>query len=268
MAERHAEVVEREFTRQAPGFEDPRYNRIFTTDAEWMFARLRTTAEDLALDVAAGTGHVARALAPRVRAVVAVDATAAMLATGKAEADRAGLRNVVFQRGDAAALPFADGSFDLVLSRFALHHFEDTAGPLREMARCLRAGGTLAVGDLLADADAGIAATQNRLERLRDPSHTRILSAAELAERLAAEGLTPSAPETRDVVRPLEPWLAQTETAPDVAGAIRAKLREEIGGGPATGFQPRERDGELWFTHRLASVLAAKPAPAGEATAG
>jgi SAM-dependent methyltransferase len=265
MAERHAEVVEREFTRQAPGFEDPRYNRIFTSDAEWMFARLRATADDLALDVAAGTGHVARTLAPHVRAVVAVDATAAMLATGKAEADRAGLRNIVFQRGDAAALPFADGSFDVVLSRFALHHFEDPAVPLREMARCLRAGGTLAVGDLLADADAAVAAAMNRLERLRDPSHTRMLSAAELSDRLAAAGLAPSAVETREIVRPLEPWLAQTETAADVAGAIRAELRAELGGGPATGFQPQAREGELWFTHRLASVLAHKPAasPAG-----
>ena len=264
MPERHAEVVEREFTRQAPGFEDPRYNRIFTTDADWMFARLRTSADDLALDVAAGTGHVARALAPRVRTVVAVDATAAMLATGKAEADRAGLRNVVFQRGDAAALPFADGSFDVVVSRFALHHFEDPAVPLREMARCLRPGGTLAVGDLLANKDADVAAAQNRLERLRDPSHTRMLSAAELATRLVALGLAPGALETRDVERPLEPWLAQTRTADDVAGAIRAELRAELGGGgPVTGFRPRERDGELWFTHRLASVLAAKPgAPA------
>src|SRR5688572_28625776 len=104
-----------------------------------MFERLRPSPHDLVLDVAAGTGHVARALAASVRAVIAVDATEAMLAAGKAEADRAGLRNVVFQRGDAAALPFADGSFDIVLSRFALHHFEQPAVQVREMARCLRA---------------------------------------------------------------------------------------------------------------------------------
>jgi ubiquinone/menaquinone biosynthesis C-methylase UbiE len=253
--ERHADAIERAFSQQAPGFEDPSYNRIFTTDAEWMFARLALGPDDLVLDAAAGTGLVARAVAPAVRAVVALDATAAMLATGKAEADKAGLRNVLFQRGDAAALPFADGSFDVVVSRFALHHFEEPAVQLREMARCLRDGGTLAVGDLRADDDAEIAAAMDRLERLRDPSHTRMLPAAELAGLLTGAGLDPGAPETRDVERPLEPWLAQTATPEDVADAIRATLRAELAGGPVTGFRPRERDGELWFTHRLVSFL-------------
>jgi ubiquinone/menaquinone biosynthesis C-methylase UbiE len=256
--ERHSDVVQRAFTLQAEAFEDLRFNRVFTTDAEWMFERLETTPEDLVLDVAAGTGHVARALAPAVRVVVALDATPAMLAAGKAQADRAGLPNVLFQRGDAAALPFPDGSFDVVVSRFSLHHFEQPAVQLGEMARCLRPGGTFGLGDLLADADPAIAAAQDRLERLRDPSHTRMLSAAELAERLAAAGLTAAAIEARDVERPLEPWLAQTETAADVAEAIRSELRTEIGGGAVTGFRPRERDGELLFTHRLASVTAVK----------
>jgi ubiquinone/menaquinone biosynthesis C-methylase UbiE len=255
VTERHADVVERAFSQQAPGFEDPSYNRIFTTDAEWMFARLPLGPDDLVLDAAAGTGLVARALAPAVRAVVALDATAAMLAMGKAEADKAGLRNVVFQRGDATALPFADASFDVVVSRYALHHFEDPAPPLREMARCVRDGGTLAVGDLLADDDPAIAAAQDKLERLRDPSHTRMLPAAELAGLLAGAGVDPAPPETRDIERPLEPWLAQTETPADVADAIRSALRAELAGGPVTGFRPRERDGELWFTHRLASFL-------------
>ena len=86
------------------------------------------------LDVAAGTGHVARSLAPRVRAVVALDATQAMLEQGK----RHGVPNVVFMRGDAAALPFVDQSFDVVVNRFALHHFEQPEVQLAEMRRCGR----------------------------------------------------------------------------------------------------------------------------------
>ena len=183
--------------------------------------------------------------------MVAVDATAAMLATGKAEADRAGLRNVVFQRGDAAALPFADGSFDVVVSRFALHHFEDPAVPLREMARCLRPGGTLALGDLLADADPDVAAAQNRLERLRDPSHTRMLSADELAD------LAWAAPASRRATSSgrWSPGWADPH-GPRRAGAIRAELRAELGGGPAPASGRASASGELWFTHRLASVIA------------
>jgi arsenite methyltransferase len=149
----HSEAVERAFTQQAPAFEDPEFNQLFTVDSDWLFERLELDPDDLVLDVAAGTGHVARRFAPHVRAVVAVDATAAMLERGWIEAKRAALRNVVFMQADATALPFVDGSFDVVVSRFALHHFEDPAVPIAEMRRVLRPGGRLAVSDVVADSD-------------------------------------------------------------------------------------------------------------------
>src|SRR5688572_360384 len=134
----HSEAIERAFSQQAEAFEDPTYNRLFTTDSDWLFERLPLSADDLVLDVAAGTGHVARRMAPRVRAAIAVDATDAMLEAGRIEAKRAALRNIVFMRADAAELPFLDGSFDIVVSRFAIHHFERPAEQIAEMRRCLR----------------------------------------------------------------------------------------------------------------------------------
>jgi SAM-dependent methyltransferase len=240
----HADRVERAFSRQAAAFEDPRFNRLFTTDSEWLFERLALTREDLVLDVAAGTGHVARQLAPCVRAVVAVDVTVAMLEQGRAQ----GVPNVIFLRADAAALPFLDASFDVVVSRFAVHHFDEPAIQLAEMRRCLKPGGRLAVADLVADPAA--ADTQNRLERLRDPSHTRMLTAADLAALVGTHDV-----ELRDVMRPLEPWLAQTQTGPGAAGQIRDALRAELQGGPPTGLRPRDVDGELYFTHTMASLI-------------
>ena len=56
-------------------------------------------------------------------------------------------------QADAAALPFMDGSFDVVVSRFAVHHFEDPAVQIGEMRRVLRPGGRLAVADLISDPD-------------------------------------------------------------------------------------------------------------------
>jgi SAM-dependent methyltransferase len=234
--------VERAFTRQAAAFEDPSLNRLFTTDSEWLFERLPLAPTDLVLDVAAGTGHVARRLAPAVRAVVALDATRAMLEQGRPHAPA----NVIFMEGDAAALPFLDGAFDVVVSRFALHHFEDAAGPVREMRRVLRPGGRLALADLVAETPA-----QDRLERLRDPSHTRLLTAGELAALAGTDDV-----ETRSVERPLEPWLAQTGTPPEAAAEIRAALTAEIDGGATTGFHPRQVDGELHFVHTMASAIA------------
>ncbi|HWM09822.1 MAG TPA: class I SAM-dependent methyltransferase [Solirubrobacteraceae bacterium] len=234
---------ERSFTQQAAAFEDPRFNRLFTTDSEWLFERLPLDSDDLVLDVAAGTGHVSRRLAPQVRAVVALDATRAMLEQGRAQAPP----NVIFVQGDAERLPFLDGSFDVVVTRFAVHHFEDPLVPLAEMHRVSR--GRVAVADLIAHPEA--AETQNRLETLRDPSHTRMLELDELAKLVGTDDV-----EVRDVHRPLEPWLVQTDPAPDAAEEIRAALRDELAGGAPTGFRPSERDGELHFVHTMASLIA------------
>jgi SAM-dependent methyltransferase len=231
----HSKAVRRAFTAQAPAFEDPEFNQLFTVDSDWLFAR---------------------GFAPQVRAVVAVDTTPAMLEAGWIEAKRAALRNVVFMQADAAKLPFMDGSFDVVVSRFAVHHFEDPAVQVAEMRRVLRPGGRLAVADLICDPDPAIAETQNRLERLRDPSHTRMLPLDELADLVGGTDV-----EFRDAERSLEPWLAQTHTNKKAATAIRAALKAELEGGDATGFRPREVDGDARFLHTMASVIAAGTVP-------
>lgn len=258
MSSDHAGAIQRAFSQQAPSFEDPRFATIFTAQSDWMFAPLELRGDDLLLDVAAGTGHAARALAPAVRCAVALDATEAMLAEGKAAADRDGLTNLVFLRADAGALPFPDESFDVVVSRYAVHHFEDPDGPLTEMVRCLRPGGRIAVADIVTDPDPTVATAQNHLERLRDPSHTRMLALEELAALLQRAGLSIVAADTREVERPLAPWLDQADAISATRAAIGAELAAELAGGPATGFQPREVGGEMRFVHRIASVVAAR----------
>jgi ubiquinone/menaquinone biosynthesis C-methylase UbiE len=255
----HHERVAKSFSDQAAAFEDRRYNTVFTEGVDWLFARLRLRPDDLLLDVAAGTGHAARALAPGVRGVIALDATPAMLEAGKRAAEQAGLRNIVFQRGDAAALPFVDASFDIVVSRFAVHHFEDPAAVIGEIGRCLRGGGALVVADLVADDDPLVAATQDRLERLRDPSQTRTLPQAELVGLIEAAGNAIEAVERRDVERPLAPWLEQTRTTHAVAAVIAGELHAELAGGPATGFHPRALDDGLHFRQRFVAVTATRP---------
>jgi hypothetical protein len=112
-------------------------------------------------------------------------------------------------------------------------------------------GGRLAIGDLIADPDPEVAATQNGLERLRDPSHTRMLSLERLAELVGSTDV-----EFRDVERKLGPWLEQTQTPPEARAEIREALESELAGGPPTGFRPREVEGQLGFLHTAASVIA------------
>jgi ubiquinone/menaquinone biosynthesis C-methylase UbiE len=255
----HSERVREAFSAQAAAFEDAHHNHLFTTDAAWLFEPLALNGSELLLDVAAGSGHAARELAGRVRVAVALDVTPAMLEAGQAAVERDGVENVVFMRGDASALPFLDGSFDVVLTRFALHHVERPRDVLAEIVRCVRPGGRVGVADMLADDDETLALHQNRLEQARDPSHAGMLSAAVLVALLGELGLADVTIETREIDRPLAPWLEQASVAPDVADAIRRELREELAGGTPSGFQPYERDGELRFVQRWGCALARKP---------
>lgn len=95
------------------------------------------------LDVACGTGVLARAAAERVGPageVVGLDINKGMLAVARQKAP-----HIEWRHGPAEALPFEDNSFDTVVSQFALMFFEDRRAALKEMARVLRPGGHLAV---------------------------------------------------------------------------------------------------------------------------
>jgi ubiquinone/menaquinone biosynthesis C-methylase UbiE len=95
------------------------------------------------LDVACGTGIVARTVADRLGdggRIVGLDLNPAMLAVARRVRP-----DVEWREGDAAALPFPDGSFDAVLCQMALMFFPDRAGALREMRRVAGVGGTVAI---------------------------------------------------------------------------------------------------------------------------
>lgn len=97
------------------------------------------------LDLACGTGIVARHVAPRLGAkgaVTGLDLNPHMLAVARAAAERQG-RAVEWREGRAEQLPFPDGSFDLVLCQFALMFFADRPAALAESHRVLKNGGRL-----------------------------------------------------------------------------------------------------------------------------
>ncbi len=101
------------------------------------------------LDVGCGPGTItldfARLVAPGT--VVGLDAVEAPLAAARADAGAAGLENVEFRIGDAMALPYGDGMFDVVHAHQVLQHVPDPVGLLREMRRVCRPGGLIAARD-------------------------------------------------------------------------------------------------------------------------
>src|SRR6185503_18586547 len=99
------------------------------------------------LDVAGGAGEPSLTIADVVGpegSVTCTDGVAEMVDAARAEAQRRGITNVQFRQCLADSLPFADGSFDVVVSRLGVMLFPDPAGAMREMLRVLKPGGRLA----------------------------------------------------------------------------------------------------------------------------
>jgi SAM-dependent methyltransferase len=117
------------------------------------------------IDIACGTGVLAREAAKRVAPggkVVGLDRNDGMLAMARRVAPA-----IEWRSGRAEALPFADQSFDAVVSQFGLMFFEDRNAALKEMWRVLRPGGRLAVAVwALLDQSPGYAAMTDLLQRL------------------------------------------------------------------------------------------------------
>jgi ubiquinone/menaquinone biosynthesis C-methylase UbiE len=252
----HNRVVQREFASQAATFDDPAYVFADERILDWILAHVPVEPDFTVLDVAAGAGHLARAVAGRARHVIALDITPEMLERGKSAADAASLTKVTFERGDAAALPYVDDSFDLVVCRFAVHHFSEPRRQITEMVRVCRPGGRVAVIDLVA-VDPAHAARHNEFERLRDPSHTEALSAAVMSAQIEASGASVVGEVATDRQLDFERWIAQAGTPGPAAAKIRAALEAELDGGPQTGMRPARDREELRITQRWAIFLAA-----------
>lgn len=108
-------------------------------------------ADDVVVDVGAGTGLLALELAPRVRQVWAIDISAGMAEYLRTKAASAGLDNVDVAVSSAVSLPLVDDSADLVVSNYCFHHLSDAGKEqaLSEVRRVLRPGGRLVFGDMM-----------------------------------------------------------------------------------------------------------------------
>jgi SAM-dependent methyltransferase len=161
-----------------------------------------------AIDVATGGGHVARRLREAGLQVVSCDPSPGMQP------------DVICFAEDP---PFADGSFDLAVTRVAAHHFADVRAAVAELARVARR--RVVVVDNLFMSDAA-----EEAERLRDPSHVRNYSEAEWREFFSAAGLTVDEVRTFDFPIELEPWLERTACTGEDARRVRELLADRIVG--------------------------------------
>jgi ubiquinone/menaquinone biosynthesis C-methylase UbiE len=154
--------------------------------AERIEALLPLRGDERALDVGAGTGAFAFALAERVREVVAVELDEELAAQARADAPE----NVEVVVADGEHLPFEFASFDLAGTLRTLHHTQRPELLVAELVRVTRPGGTILVVDQLAPADPLVGLELTRFEHARDPSTTRILADADLRGLFDSNNLT------------------------------------------------------------------------------
>ena len=248
----HSKAVRSAFTHQAARVEDPEFNRLFTVDSEWLFERLelrpgRHRARRGGRDRARGAR-----LRPAVRMVVAVDTTRAMLdaAGSRPSAPRCATSSSCRPTPPRCRSWTARSMSWCRASRCTTSRIPRCRWP-RCGACCGPAGGSRSP-TWSAIPTRRSPTSRTALERLRDPSHTRMLALDELADLVGGTDV-----EFRDAERSLEPWLAQSRTPKEAAAEIRLALQADLDGGAPTGFRPRDVDGDARFLHTMASVIAA-----------
>jgi SAM-dependent methyltransferase len=158
------------------------------------------------LDVATGGGHVARRLRAEGCQVVTADRSPGMRP------------DVVCPAED---LPFEDGSFDVVVTRIAPHHFEDVQQAVREMERV--SNRLVVVEDTLFSSE-----RHEEAERIRDPSHVRNYTEEEWKGFLEEAGLELELVERFEKEHPLEDWLARTGCRGEEAERVKELLADRM----------------------------------------
>lgn len=187
------------------------------------------TGEERVVDVGCGTGALAYALAPLVGEVVGVDSSEAYLEAAREHAPP----GCTFVEGDAAALPFPYGDFDLAGCLRVLHHVRRPELVVAELARVTRRGGRILIADQLGDVDPIRSLELDRFERARDPSHTRLLPDADIRGFLDANDLVVTANEIvrerRDMSLYLDLCGLEGEERERVARMAPASSEVEVG---------------------------------------
>jgi SAM-dependent methyltransferase len=219
MSKAHERVVEAQFGPRAKAYVESAVHSQ-GDDLEAIGA-LAQNAE-LALDLGAGGGHVAYALARHARRVIASDLSSEMLAAVARTAIEKGMSNIETRQAPAEHLPFDDGTFDLVASRFSAHHWRDFEAGLREARRTLKRGGRAAFVDVHAPGQALFDTHLQAIELLRDHSHVRNYSCSQWLDALARARFGLDSCRTWRLRMDFPVWTARMQTPEENVKAIRA----------------------------------------------
>ena len=120
----------------------------------------------------------------------------------------------------------------------------------------MKKGGKLVVWDMEA-AEETLRTVDDKIEKMRDPSHTRILSREEF-EKMFEKDFTLQCEETTLVPVNLKSWMELTDTPEAVQKEITELMKTELSGGSKTGFSPYKKESQIMFDHRWLLLIGIK----------
>ena len=227
MTTAHTQVVQRQFGEQASAYLSSAVHAQ-GTEFGLLQAEVAGRSEARVLDLGCGAGHVSFHVAPSVGEVVAYDLSQQMLDVVSAAAADKGLRNITTVQGAAERLPFEDGQFDFVFSRYSAHHWSDLALALREVQRVLKPGGVAAFIDVMSPGSPLLDTYLQTVEVLRDTSHVRDYSAAEWLHHVSDAGLFTRSHTRQRLRLEYASWVERMRTPQPLRVAIR-DLQQAMG---------------------------------------
>jgi ubiquinone/menaquinone biosynthesis C-methylase UbiE len=253
MPDTHNDQVVGQFTQQAAG-----YAKLTSAASPDRSAALRAstgaTGQDEVLDICCGTGAMALDIATHVARVTGIDLTPAMLEQARAVQTARGIANIDWLVGDSRALPFDDASFSLILCGAAFHHLEEPKAVFAEMARVCRPGGRIVVRDVTPDP--AKVAEYDRIETLRDPSHTHALTPDELRNLGEGQPVAPPTVTAHVSSFPFAPILAASHPELCTREHVAALLRADAEGGmDRLGFAARLEEDALIVSYPMSTAV-------------
>jgi ubiquinone/menaquinone biosynthesis C-methylase UbiE len=211
--------------------------------------------EDNVLDVACGPGLVASAFAARAKHVTGIDLTPAMIQRAQEIQREKGLTNLTWQIGTVLPLPFPDAAFSLVITRYTFHHFIDPKAVFAEMVRVCRPNGVVLVADIALPPEKRRAF--DRVEKLRDPSHTSHLTPAEFLQMAEALKLREVKTQFVKSERHLETHLKASFPNPGDDEKISRIFREDVGK-DELGLGAHWQGNEIYFAYPVIILVGKK----------
>jgi ubiquinone/menaquinone biosynthesis C-methylase UbiE len=192
-------------------------------DLERLVAVAGRTSSVRALDLGCGAGHAAYALARGgAGRVIAYDPSAEMLSVVAQEAVRRGHDALETRVGAAEDLPFENGSFDLIVTRYSAHHWANVPRALEECARVTASNGMLIVIDVIAPEAPLLDTSLQVIEFLRDASHVRDYRLSEWRTMLREAGFAESSVGSWKTSIDFPTWIARIGTPPDRVAALHS----------------------------------------------